>query len=250
MTFVSKMSSSDDPDYKRLLSFLMHDLRHINVMIQNSVRMLTELTRGAVVDSASLRPHALVAFEQATVLSAWLATVDMYIDPDRFAKEPAGVVSVHGIFHKASINFERVAAQKQLQILVLGHGRFCIRAHPVIDVVPYILLDNAVKYSPNSSRITVNLFEDDLTVYVQVCSLGPCLKNGELNSLCTSGFRGDYARQRSEVGTGQGLALLKTICDAHAATISISSESQGPTLAGVPFGHFTVKISIPKSDQI
>jgi len=50
------------------------------------------------------------------VLSSWLAIVDMYIDPDRFAKEPTTVVSVHEIFYKASVNFKRLAAKKKLRI--------------------------------------------------------------------------------------------------------------------------------------
>jgi len=113
--------------------------------------------------------------------------------------------------------------------------------------MPYILLDNAVKYSLTCGEITVTLVEDSSNVCITVHSLGPRLETSELSLLCTVGFRGKYAKEHSEIGTGQGLALLKTICDSHAATLDISSVSYGTTVGGIPYGSFTVDISIPKN---
>jgi len=239
------MPATNHTDYKQLLSFIMHDLRHINAMIRDSSRVLSVATRGNRLDDASIRHHAAVVFEQAAVLSSWLAIADMYIDPDRFTKEPMVRVSLHEIFYKACVNFKRLAGKKYIRILLEGKGKFYLTAHPVIDIMPYLLLDNAVKYSPNSSDITVTLDENS-RLHICVQSMGPRLGDEERSSLCKVGFRGEHAKRRTEVGTGQGLALLKTICDYHGAKLTVTS---GPTIShvdGIPYGLFTVDIQIPK----
>ena len=240
------MSTTDTVDYKQLLSFIMHDLRHINAMIRDSARLLSVTIRGKRFDEPSLRHHVAVVCEQAAALSSWLAIADMYIDPDRFAKEPMATVSLHEMFYKASVNFKRLAAKKNLVMTLEGKGKFLVTAHPVIDIMPYILLDNAIKYSPNFGEIKVILNEDSSSLHIRVQSMGPRLEDEEHSSLCVVGFRGKYAKQRTEVGTGQGLALLKTICDYHAAKMTLTSGSAPSDIAGIPFGLFTVEIRIFK----
>lgn len=241
-------TTSDQTDYKQLLSFIMHELRHINAMIRDSARQLSLATRGNRVDEVALRHHAAVVVEQSAALSSWLAIADMHIDPDRFAKEPLRRVSLHEIFFKALANFKRLLAAKHISSVLNGEGKFYVTAHPVIDIMPYVLLDNAVKYSPDYGNITVTLREESAMQHISVESMGPRLDDEERSSLFRVGFRGKYAKQRTEVGTGQGLALLKTICDYHSARIAVTSGSgEGTAVNNVPFARFTVDIQIPRA---
>jgi signal transduction histidine kinase len=244
------MSSTDKTDYKQLLSFIMHDLRQINSMIRDSSRLLSVATRGNRLDEQALRHHAAVVFEQAAVLSSWLAIADMYIDPDRFAKEPLMRVSIYDKFHMAIVNIKRLAAQRNIRLAVQGNGKFYLNAHPVIEIMPYILLDNAIKYSPAFGEITVTLDEDSLKILIGVKSMGPRVEDEERNSLCIAGFRGKHAQQHTELGTGQGLALLKTICDYHGASLTINTgpTASAITIGGIPYGSFNVEIKITKTE--
>jgi signal transduction histidine kinase len=113
--------------------------------------------------------------------------------------------------------------------------------------MPYILLDNSVKYSPNGSEITITLEDHAATLHIRAESVGPCLEADERSLLGVVGFRGKHARKRVEVGTGQGLALLKTICACHGASMFIESASSGISFTGIPYGLFTVDIQIPEA---
>lgn len=240
-------SNTEETNYKELLSFIMHDLRHINAMIVDSARLLSMATKGARIDEQSLRSHAEIIFEQSAALSSWLAIADMHIDPDRFAKEPLRRVSLHEIFFKARENRRRLARERHIVVSIGGEGKFYVDAHPVIDIMPYLLLDNAVKYSPNNGKILIALDEGGFVHRVKIESMGPHVDDDEVLQLGTVGFRGRHARRRTEVGSGQGLALLKTICDYHAARLSMASAKNVVDLSGVPYSTFTVDIEIPKS---
>src|SRR5258708_128870 len=147
------MHATEETDYKQLLSFIMHDLRHINAMIRDSARLLGIATnlgnvdqdpprQASRIDVESIRHHASIVLEQAAILSLWLAIADMYIEPERFAKEPMRLISLHEIFYKAIINFKRLAGKKNVKIKLNGQGKFQVNAHPVLEIMPYILLDN------------------------------------------------------------------------------------------------------------
>lgn len=244
------MHSIENTDYKQLLSFIMHDLRHINAMIRDSSRLVALATRGNRLDEEALRHHAAVVVEQAAALSAWLAIADMYIDPDRFEKEPLQRIPIHEIFYKAIANFKRLAAKKKIKVDLYGRGKFYLDAHPVIDIMPYLLLDNAIKYSPTSGKVEITLDETSSNVSVEIQSMGPRLEEDEHQSLCVVGFRGRHARKQTELGTGQGLALLKTICNYHGGSLDIRSSGPEVSIGGIPYSLFTVSIRFPKAASV
>ncbi len=240
------MEPIDSTDYKALLQFLMHDLRRINAMIRDNSHQISKATRGAKIDEPAIRHHASIVFEQSAILSSWLAICDMHIDPARFSKEPKHKASLHGMFFMAQALLKRIADRDHLTVKLIGNGKFNVDAHPVMDIMPYLLLDNAIKYSPASSLIEITLQENFADHHVLVESMGPAIEDKEIVQLGTVGFRGENARRRTEIGTGQGLALLKTICEFHNASVQFSSAKASFELEGIPYSTFKVEIKIPK----
>ncbi|MEA5136164.1 MAG: HAMP domain-containing sensor histidine kinase [Candidatus Fimivivens sp.] len=85
-----------------------------------------------------------------------------------------------------------------------------------------ILLDNAVKFSPESGVVEVNLSSSQSEVTLSVCDEGPGIEEKDLPYI----FERFY-KQRSEQnksGTGLGLAIAKQIAERHNAIIKAKNR--------------------------
>jgi two-component system sensor histidine kinase KdpD len=89
------------------------------------------------------------------------------------------------------------------------------------------LLDNADKYSPAGSPIEVAARELGGTVEVCVRDRGPGLPVGERGRLFEKFFQGSNARRG---GVGLGLAICRTIVEAHGGKIWVEDRPGGGTI--------------------
>ncbi len=85
-----------------------------------------------------------------------------------------------------------------------------------------ILLDNAIKYTPEGGRVTVRVREDDDWAAVEVADTGVGIPEDELPSIFERFYRADKARASG--GAGLGLAIARQIAEAHGGTIDVQSE--------------------------
>ena len=79
------------------------------------------------------------------------------------------------------------------------------------------LLDNACKYSPPKSAITINtlLYQNQLEISVHDHGIG--IPVGDLERIFDKFYR--VQRQKSITGTGLGLSICKGIIEAHGGKI-------------------------------
>jgi two-component system phosphate regulon sensor histidine kinase PhoR len=86
------------------------------------------------------------------------------------------------------------------------------------------LLDNAIKFSPAGSSITVEVEELASGVKVAVKDEGPGIPVEHLPRVYERFFKGSAARGG---GTGLGLAIVKHIIEAHGGTVAVESKTAG-----------------------
>jgi two-component system sensor histidine kinase KdpD len=86
------------------------------------------------------------------------------------------------------------------------------------------LIENAVKYSPQGSAITLSAQKDRYRLLVTVADRGPGIEPGEQPFVFDKFFRGK--KQRSQAaGTGMGLAIVKAILEAPGGGIELASQA-------------------------
>ncbi len=83
------------------------------------------------------------------------------------------------------------------------------------------LIDNAIKYAPDS-KVTIQITPEDDAVQVDVRDTGPGIPLDELALIFDPFYRG--SRDKSASGTGLGLTIVKSILEQHNAPIHVESE--------------------------
>jgi two-component system sensor histidine kinase SenX3 len=104
------------------------------------------------------------------------------------------------------------------------------------------LLENAVHYSPEHTRVAVAARRCDGAVEITVTDQGIGIGEKDLERVFERFYRADPARSRSTGGTGLGLAIVKHVATNHGGEVSVwSVEGSGSTFtlrlpqsAGVP----------------
>lgn len=92
-----------------------------------------------------------------------------------------------------------------------------------IEQVMDNLISNAVKYT-NEGEITIRCRPENGSIRVEVEDTGIGISENHLARLFDRFYRTDKARSRDKGGTGLGLAVVKSILDAHGTTIEVKSR--------------------------
>jgi two-component system sensor histidine kinase KdpD len=85
------------------------------------------------------------------------------------------------------------------------------------------LLDNAGKYSPRGTPITITAEVQGNMLVTSVADQGPGIDSIDQSMIFDKFYRGPSQRQNVQ-GTGMGLAIAKAIVEAHGGTISLTTQ--------------------------
>lgn len=87
------------------------------------------------------------------------------------------------------------------------------------------LLDNAVKYAPTGSRISVSVIGADEFARIHIRDTGPGFPEGEVDRLAERFVRGDNSN--GIVGSGLGLTIVKDVVEAHGGRMETGNNPGG-----------------------
>jgi signal transduction histidine kinase len=94
------------------------------------------------------------------------------------------------------------------------------RVHQVL----FNLIDNAVRFVPDGGEVKVEAHRHNGSVEISVADNGVGIPREHVPRLFERFYRGDTARSRDDGGTGIGLAIARSVVEAHGGTIRAESE--------------------------
>ncbi len=97
-------------------------------------------------------------------------------------------------------------------------------SQPLIEQALLNLVDNAIKYSPEGSEVSVKCFEEEGTVNFSVTDKGQGISPVHFDKIFERFYRIDKSRSRKEGGTGLGLSIVKHIMNLHKGRATVESE--------------------------
>jgi signal transduction histidine kinase len=92
------------------------------------------------------------------------------------------------------------------------------------------LLDNAAKYTPPGTPVTLVASVRRKRVRIEVANLGPCIPRQDLPLIFEKFGRGRDAAARTTAGAGLGLYLSRRIVEAHGTDLSVESTPERGTI--------------------
>ena len=145
-------------------------------------------------------------FEQNTVLGNWQKT-------DLSALVETQIKRFQQLFHERTVN-SNIQSNIELEA----------EENMLVSLL-FNLLENANKYSPVSEPISVTLKASEHIILLEISDLGIGIPIEERKSIFEKFHRVGNEETRSQKGTGLGLYIVKEICKAHKAEITISDNT-------------------------
>jgi signal transduction histidine kinase len=99
------------------------------------------------------------------------------------------------------------------------------------------LLDNAIKYSPPDTEVSIHIHSADKEARVEVSDQGIGIERSDMARIFDPFYRGRRGDMENVKGTGLGLALVKAAAEAHGGVVEVSSA---PSLGS----RFTLRLPI------
>ena len=94
----------------------------------------------------------------------------------------------------------------------------------MIKQVMRILCDNAVKYSPKGSTITLGVQKTESGCTLSMSDHGPGIPKEELSRIFERFYRCDSARKTESSGHGLGLSIARIIVMGHSGQLRVRSK--------------------------
>lgn len=158
-------------------------------------------------------------------------------------KIPLEKVNLSEILTGAVKKVTPLAKQKEINLIFPHKSTVFVQAYfDKLLELAVILLDNAVKFSPEKSKIEIELKEQKQSAVFTVKDYGLGIDPKDLPHIFDRFYQGDQSRNKKTDGYGLGLAIAKKIVESHNGNISVESElKKGST--------FTVRLPLEQNSH-
>ena len=209
-----------------LLRSISHDLRTPLAVIKGSAGTLLELGKGRRREEGEKDLLESIV-EESTRMTG---LIDKLLSMTRLESEQVALnrqwQPLEELVASALSRVEPLAGQRTLQTRIPSDAVLLV--DPVLlEQVIYNLLENAVKYTPEKSRIMLAAFQEPEAVTVIVEDDGPGIDPEELEKIFDKFYRGRVAVRGERGGVGLGLAICQTVIRLHGGRIWAENREGG-----------------------
>lgn len=208
-------------ELKAVVNNIAHDLR----MPITRIRGVAEITLTRDSDLSQYREMAVTVIEESDQLVGQINTILELAEIDAGLKVMTlEKVNLTRLIQMAAELYQPVTEDKGiiLNLQLPGESCFINGNLSALQRLLANLLDNAVKFTPTDGMISLKLVVENEHVLLSVADNGPGIPPEEQKRIFDRFYRGDASR--SSLGSGLGLALVKSIVRAHDGTITVKSD--------------------------
>lgn len=220
-----------------LLSSLSHDLRTPLTAIRGAAETLA--SAGGALDEAT-RADLLTSISQDTGrMTKFLANI-----MEMARVDTGDITAKRERVHLADIieaAISRVSGALSTGVHIAEQAAYAIADPTLLEQVLVNVLDNAVKYAPEGSRISVTALREGPKVSLSVADEGVGIPQDELGAVFDSFFRATRG-DRVAPGTGLGLAIAKAFTEAMGGSIRAQSPRLDLPADGLPGTSITIEL--------
>lgn len=191
---------------------------YVDVLLQGFAGQLTNQTTDIIV-KIKTRCQML---SQAIKNMLELANLNSYVE-ENVKMQP---VSLGKIAETVIDSFLALAEKKNISLKYINSANndviYCNQEQ--LNVMISNILDNAITYSFENTRIDINISDTkEGAVVLSITDMGIGIPEQNIPKIFQEYFRSNNAAKKHENGTGLGLAISKRIADIHKAEIEVES---------------------------
>ncbi len=201
-----------------------HDIKGHLATIQNCLNLVATQTVGRV----DLNAAAFVsrAYNRTKKLAYFVTTL---LDLTRMrlsGKIEMSAFSLRDTVESAVASVESKACDKSIALstnVEASLGQISGNQFSIEEVVTNLLM-NAIKYTPEHGRVTLNVKDEGDHVLMEVADTGIGIPEDELGCIFDEFYRASNARETERDGTGLGLSIVKYVVERHGGQVQVESR--------------------------
>lgn len=202
----------------RFVSDASHELRTPLAAMKTEIEVMLRDTGTSSEELRELLQSNLEEVNKLTQLSQTLLTLSKM----EYEKLPRECIDIKQLTAEVTERYDKSRSR-----ITIKQPRFPLQADgnlSSIEELVTILIDNALKYSPAKSPITIKLGRRINTISFDITNSGRGITQQDLPYIFDRFYRADNARNtRDGASFGLGLSLAKTIIELHDGDLSVSS---------------------------
>jgi two-component system sensor histidine kinase KdpD len=206
-----------------LLTSISHDLRTPLASILGSATSLA--TQGQTQDEVTRLDLICNIQDEAERLNRFIGNL---LDMTRLESGPlrirTGAVEVSDAIGSALRRAAKILSQHRTQLSLEPDLPMLDADEVLLEQVLFNLLDNASKYAPTGSLITIKAWQADGKVVLQILDEGPGIPPTDLERVFDKFYRVGGA-DRKRAGTGLGLAISRGFVEAMQGSITAGNRT-------------------------
>jgi two-component system sensor histidine kinase KdpD len=238
----NRLSAETERLRSALLTSISHDLRTPLASIQGSASSLK--TYGTTLDDAAKQELLGSILEEAERLNRFIANLlDMTRLESGAVAPKLELIDLSDVIGSALRRASKVLAQHEVE-LSLAAGLPMLKLDPVLfEQALFNLLDNAAKYSPPGSKVTVKGEMAGGRIHLSVSDDGDGIPPHDLERIFDKFYR-VQASDHKRAGTGLGLAISRGFIESMGGTLNAANraDSRGAV--------FSITLPVPEAGEI
>lgn len=240
------MSSNAELEEKgQRLDDLLHEMRKLNAQLKIS----TEDFNNCLFGDVEMRSrYATDIYTTSNLMSLRMDTYDFETNPLLFTQSSKIPVPIYKRVEKCYKCLESERRKKSLRVKLLGNSYGTFEGTSIIELALFIIIENAIKYSPKNTDINISFEESDNNLSVTFENYAICPNGHELQQLTNRGFRSQRVIDLTKTqGRGLGLYIVNQICAISNIQLRISVNRKDFIVEDQCNHHkFVVKLTFPE----
>lgn len=251
---ISNIKKKADESVEKLKSDIslfnetLHEVRKINNQLKSSALQLSDsiVRFSADKDSPDVKEIDDIRknIEANTeLLSIRMDAYDALFNPNTITEDMAVSIDIYKKVEKIYKCLYALRKKNNLIVEFYGHTYRSYKLRNTIELGFFIILENAMKYSPINEKIKVEFLECGDSLEVAFKSWGIRPFDGEIKKVTEKGFRSEKVKKHNIPGSGIGLYLLDQICQVNNVGLFISIGNGSKKINSINYSPFIVRLT-------
>lgn len=231
---------------------ISHEVKKLNAQIKDRSDVILQTYGDESTDSLSREDISALIEKIKTIyvcssmVNTRFSLFDYEKNPQVLSQGTATDCNIYKKFDKMRKIFSNYLGKK-VPIHLNGSSYRRFMAYSMFEMIPLLLVDNAVKYSYSNNPVDITFTEEGTDLYVDISSYSPYCSESDIESIFNKGFRGKNATKVAD-GSGIGLFFVKLLCDLHDIGIDVTSDRTKVTaINSVAYAPFNVRLRFTKT---